>query len=76
MLTEMPKGVYTRSLPWRRFSAYFLALSLASVLLGVLGGLMNWGEGTTFVVTVLVGTPISFAVVHDTLDWLRRADGA
>lgn len=60
-----------RPFPWRIAAFYFVILSLAGVALGVLEELAGWSDGIAFVVTVVVGTPIAFAAVHDTINWLR-----
>ncbi|MGB7686144.1 MAG: hypothetical protein WBL45_10245 [Solirubrobacterales bacterium] len=60
-----------KPLPWRGVAVYLLILCLAGVGLGILGGLTEWSDGIAFAVTVVVGTPIAFAAIHDTLSWLR-----
>jgi hypothetical protein len=70
----MKRDGYIRTLPWRRIGCYLLVISVGGVLLGFARELTAWSEGTAFLVSVAVGLPISFAAIHDTLDWLRRSD--
>jgi hypothetical protein len=63
-----------RPLPWRGVAVYLLIFTLVGIALGIAREMTGWSEGVAFVVTVVVGTPISLVAARDAVNWLRRSN--